>query len=112
MACQDGALSYEYRFLAGKKALIISSAHSSRYGYLGRTVTAGTVLGADDKIRVLIGEGRFKGNIWEVPLGEVSIQSPTAELCATQSDGVWAADAAPGLANPEVVLLWEQWQPE
>lgn len=98
--------------LVGKTALIISSAHSSRYGYVGRTVAAGTVLSVGDTIRVMLEEGRYKGKTWEVPMCEASIESPTAELCALQNEGAWVNDAAPITMTPDIVILWEQWQPE
>lgn len=98
--------------LIGKTALIVSSAHSSRYGYVGMTVAAGTVLSVDDTIRVLIEEGRFKGNTWEIPMCEATIESPTEALSALQSDGAWAKDAAPITVKPDIVIIREQWQPE
>lgn len=109
---QNGGESMNLGTLVGKTALIISSAHSSRYGYVGRTVTAGTVLSAEDTIRVLMEEGRFKGKTWEVPMCKASIENPTAELCALRSEGVWVSDDTPSTATPDIVILWEQWQPE
>lgn len=98
--------------LVGKKAAVISSAHSSRYGYVGSFVVAGTVLSVDDKFHVLIEEGRSKGKTWNIPVKESSVERFNAEFHALKGDGVWANAPAPSLKNPDIVINWEQWQPE
>lgn len=98
--------------LVGKKAAIISSAHSSRYGYVGSFVIIGTVISIDDNIHVLIEEGQSKGKIRKVPVGKSSVECFNSEIHVLKGDGIWENDPEPILTNPDIVINWEQWQPE
>lgn len=98
--------------LVGKKAVVVSSAHSSRYGYIGYVMVGGTILSVDDEIRVFVEKGRFKGQTCEIPLGEASVERSTAESYPLKGEGAWANVPEETMESPDVIIYWEQWQPE
>lgn len=112
-AQQNPAQIVDVTQLVGRSALVRSSAHSSRYGYIGFSMVYGTIVAADKALLTLRVEGgRFHGKEWEIETDEAKLYPAAPGFYSLQGEGAWAGGDARLVENPDIIIERALWQPE
>lgn len=96
--------------LRGKRIIIKTMVRAANGTYIGTMENAGVVEETDESICVRIDEGRFEGQLWEIPTEKAFIGAADFDRYELGGTGPWSEHEFVLVENAAAILEWEIWQ--